>query len=69
MVEIYDKFAKENIKSKMVFQVHDELIFDVVEEEQEKVESIVKDIMTHTIALDVPLKVSADYGKNWYDTK
>ena len=69
MVEIYEKFAALNIKSKMVLQVHDELIFDVVKEEQEKVEKIVKEIMTHTITLDVPLKVSADYGKNWYDTK
>ena len=69
MVEIYEKFVTLNIKSKMVLQVHDELIFDVVKEEQEKVEKIVKEIMTHTITLDVPLKVSADYGKNWYDTK
>ena len=69
MVEIYEKFVTLNIKSKMVLQVHDELIFDVVKEEQEKVEKIVKEIRTYTITLDVPLKVSADYGKNWYDTK
>ncbi len=69
MVEIAKKFEEENIKSKMVLQVHDELIFDVVEEEQEQVEKIVKEIMTHTITLDVPLKVSADYGMNWYDIK
>ncbi len=69
MVEIYEAFQKENIRSKMILQVHDELIFDVIKEEQEKVENIVKNIMTHTIELEVPLKVSADYGKNWYDTK
>ena len=69
MVEIARKFQEENIQTKMVLQVHDELIFDVVKEEKEKVESIVKDIMTHTITLSVPLKVSADYGINWYDTK
>ena len=69
MVEIFKKFQEENIRSKMVLQVHDELIFDIIKEEQEKVEEIVKDIMTHTISLKVPLKVSADYGKNWYDTK
>ena len=69
MVEIYEAFQKENIRSKMILQVHDELIFDVIKEEQEKVENIVKNIMTHTIELNVPLKVSADYGKNWYDTK
>ena len=69
MVEIYQKFQTENIKSKMVLQVHDELIFDVIEKEKEKVEKIVIETMTNTIKLDVPLKVSADYGKNWYDVK
>ena len=54
---------------KMVLQVHDELIFDVIEKEKEKVEKIVIETMTNTIKLDVPLKVSADYGKNWYDVK
>ena len=53
----------------MVLQVHDELIFDVIEKEKEKVEKIVIETMTNTIKLDVPLKVSADYGKNWYDVK
>jgi len=69
MVEISREFEKQNIKTKMVLQVHDELIFDVVKEEKDVVENIVRDIMTHTITLDVPLKVSADYGVNWYDTK
>ena len=69
MVEIYDELKKQNLQSKMILQVHDELIFDLVEEEKERVEKIVKDKMTHTISLDVPLKVSADYGVNWYDTK
>lgn len=69
MVEIAEKFKEEKIKSKMVLQVHDELIFDIQKEEKEKVEQIVKNIMTKTITLNVPLKVSADYGKDWYDTK
>ena len=69
MVEIARKFKEENIKTKMVLQVHDELIFDVISEEKEKVEKIVKDIMINTIHLDVPLKVSADYGTDWYETK
>ncbi len=69
MVEIYEEFQSQGIKTKMVLQVHDELIFDVIESEKEKVEEIVTNIMTHTIELDVPLKVSHDYGVNWYDTK
>lgn len=69
MVEVYEAFKKENIKTKMIIQVHDELIFDVVNEEKERVEKIVKDKMENVIKLSVPLKVSADYGINWYDAK
>ena len=69
MVEVYKKFKENNIKTKMIIQVHDELIFDVVESEKEMVESIVKDTMENVIKLDVPLKVSNDYGINWYDAK
>lgn len=69
MVNIYDEFKKQNIESKMLLQVHDELIFDVKEEEKEKVESIVKDAMENAIKLDVPIVVSADYGTDWYETK
>ncbi len=69
MVEIAQKFASEHMESKMILQVHDELIFDVKKEEKEKVKEIVTDIMTHTIQLKVPLKVSADFGSDWYDTK
>lgn len=69
MVEVYEAFKKENIKTKMIIQVHDELIFDVVKEEKERVEKIVKDKMENVIKLSVPLKVSADNGINWYDAK
>ena len=69
MVEIDKEFKEKNIQSKMILQVHDELIFDVIESEKKIVEEIVKRIMTSTISLAVPLKVSADYGKNWYDIK
>lgn len=69
MVEVYEAFKKENIKTKMIIQVHDELIFDVVKEEKERVEKIVKNKMENVIKLSVPLKVSADYGINWYDAK
>ena len=69
MVEIDKEFNEKNIQSKMILQVHDELIFDVIESEKKIVEEIVKRVMTSTISLAVPLKVSADYGKNWYDIK
>ena len=69
MVEIYEIIKKENIQSKMILQVHDELIFDCKQEEKEKVAKIVTETMINTIDLKVPLKVSADFGINWYETK
>lgn len=69
MVEIHSKFKKGNIKSKLIIQVHDELVLDVVEEELEKVKKILVDTMEHTFELSVPLKVDVEYGKNWYEAK
>ena len=69
MVEIYKTFKEKNIQSKMLLQVHDELIFDVKKEEKDEVIRIVKDKMENAIKLDVPIKVSSDLGTNWYDTK
>ncbi len=69
MIEIYEEFNKRNLKSKMIIQVHDELIFDVKEEEQEEVGKIVKDIMENTYKLNVPLKVEKESAYNWYDVK
>lgn len=69
MVEIYDEFNKRGLKSKMLIQVHDELVFNVLDDEFEEVSSIVKDIMENTIKLSVPLKVDIEYGNNWYEAK
>jgi DNA polymerase-1 len=69
MVEIYGEFKKKNIKSKIILQVHDELIIDLVESEKELVTKIVNDKMTNVMKLSVPLKVSNDFGKDWYETK
>ena len=69
MVEIYEEFKKRGLKSKMLIQVHDELVFNVLKEEQEEVESLVKNIMENTFKLDVPLKVDIEIGTNWYEAK
>ena len=69
MVKIDEEFTKNNIKSKMILQVHDELIFDCVKEEKERVQKLVKDIMENIIKLDVPIIVSSDFGEDWYTTK
>ncbi len=69
MIEVNDSFKKNNLKSKMILQVHDELVFDCRKDELEKVVQIVTDIMENTYKLNVPLKVDINYGDNWYLAK
>lgn len=69
MIEIDNRFTKENLKSKMLLQVHDELIFNVYNNELDKVKEIVKDAMENTYKLSVPLTVSINTGINWYEAK
>ncbi len=69
MVEIYDEFRKRNLKSKMLIQVHDELVFNVLKDELDEVKEIVQNIMENTFKLDVPLKVDIEVGDNWYEAK
>ena len=69
MIEIDEAITKNNLKSTMLLQVHDELIFNVINEEKDIIEKLVKDIMEHTIKLNVPLEVDIEFGTNWYDAK
>ena len=69
MVELYQRLNDEKMKSKILLQVHDELILNVVNNEVEKVKKIVKEVMENTYKLQVPLKVEIDLGDNWYDAK
>lgn len=69
MIEIDNKFKSLNLKSKMLLQVHDELIFNTVNEEKEIVAKIVSDIMENTYKISVPLKVDIEFGSNWYEAK
>ena len=69
MVEINNIFEKENIKSKMLLQVHDELIFNVYNDEIDKVKDIVYNTMTKVFELKVPLDVAIELGNNWYEAK
>ena len=69
MVEIYNELNRRSLKSKMLIQVHDELVFNVYEDELEEVRSIVKNIMENTFKMSVPLKVEMEVGENWYEAK
>ena len=67
MIKIHQRLISENFKSKMILQVHDELNFDVFENELEAIKKIVKREMENAIQLDVPLTVEMDSGKNWLE--
>lgn len=69
MVEIDRLFKENNIKSKMLLQVHDELIFNVYNDEIDKVKDIVYNTMTNIYNLEVPLDVHIEIGNNWYEAK
>lgn len=69
MIDIDKCFKKNNIKSKMIIQVHDELVFDMLKSEQEKVEQIVRSCMENVYKFNVPLSVDIERGINWYQAK
>lgn len=67
MINIYNAIQKENLLSKMILQVHDELVFDVKKEELEKIKAIVSNKMIHAVELSVPIVVDINTGKNWLE--
>ena len=69
MIRVYNRFKNEGITSKILLQVHDEIIIDCKNEELEKIKNIVKEEMENVYKLNVPLKVEIDIGNNWYEAK
>ena len=69
MVNVYKKLEEKNLKSKLILQVHDELIVETVAEEIEVVKKIVRDEMENAVIMDVNLDVDLNVGKSWYETK
>ncbi len=69
MLKIDAEMKKQNVKSKMILQVHDELIFDVPKEELEQMTKLVTDGMCNAMKLDVPLTVECASGSDWYEAK
>jgi DNA polymerase-1 len=67
MIHIFQRFKAENIKSKMILQVHDELNFSVLPEEKEKVEHIVIQEMQNAFQMAVPLVADSGFGANWLE--
>lgn len=69
MVDMSERLKAEKLESKLLLQVHDELIFEVPESEIEKLKEIVPDVMESALELSVPLKVDFEYGPTWFDAK
>jgi DNA polymerase-1 len=69
MINVYRRLAEQKMHSKLILQVHDELIVEALEDELEQVKSIMVTEMEKAAKLAVELKVDISYGKSWYDTK
>ena len=69
MVNLYNELKRKNMKSKILLQVHDEIILNVYNDEKEIVEEMVKRNMESVVNFEVPLKVEMSFGKDWYDAK
>ena len=67
MINIANKISKEKLKSKMILQIHDELLFDVAPNEEDILKSIIEDCMVNTSSLEVPLIVDIGEGNNWLE--
>jgi DNA polymerase-1 len=69
MIRMQDVLQERGLKSRMLLQVHDELVFEVPESELGVMRQIVPEVMENALTLDVPLKVDVNYGRTWYEAK
>ncbi len=69
MISVEKALKEAGLETKMVLQIHDELIFKVPKKEKEKAYQIIKDVMTSAMDLSVPLEVDGGFGDSWYDCK
>ena len=69
MINVYKKLNEQKLKSKLILQVHDELIVEAFENEAEKVKEVLKTEMENAVKLKIPLEVHIAVGKTWFDAK
>jgi DNA polymerase-1 len=67
MINIHKEFEKRGFRSRMILQVHDELVFDAARDEVDEIRPLIVDRMKHAIALPVPIEVEINQGENWLD--
>ena len=69
MVRLYNELKERNLESRILIQIHDELLLEVKIEEKEEVEKLLKESMENAYKLRVPLIVELSEAENWYDAK
>ena len=69
MVRVADRLKRENMRSRLILQVHDELILESPEDECEKAMTLLKEEMESVVQLSVPLRADAKSGRSWFDAK
>jgi len=69
MIKVYKELKRRNLKSKLILQVHDELIIDATVDEIDKVKEILRENMENAVKLSIPISVDMNVGDNWYETK
>ena len=67
MIQIYKKIKEKKFQSKLILQIHDELLFESPESEKDKIIKLVVEEMENAIKLSVPIKVDYNFGSNWYE--
>ena len=69
MINVYKELKNRNMKSKIVLQIHDELLIEADEKEKDEVKEILKTCMENAVTLNVPLIIEIEEGKSWYQAK
>lgn len=69
MIRMQESLRQKGLRSRMLLQVHDELVFEVPEDELEIMQKLVPEVMENAVELNVPLKADVSYGRSWYDAK
>ena len=69
MIQLEKRLKEEKLEAKMLLQVHDELVFEVPENELTQLDALVKEVMENAVTLTVPLVTDSSWGKTWYEAK
>ena len=69
MIDVQHALEAAQLKSRILLQVHDELVLEVTEDEKDKVAALVQEAMQNAVQMEIPLLAEVNFGKNWAETK